>query len=124
MKVVSAELNCGWLAYFLRRIDERLVARACAFMAARSTKLTMKPSEYFSRQLYATFIDDPFGIAHRHEIGVENIIWSSDFPHSATFWPHSREKIDKDFQGVDEADQQKILTRNAAQLYGFDKEGL
>jgi len=82
------------------------------------------PSEYFRRQLYATFIDDPFGIAHRDDIGVENLLWSSDFPHSATFWPHSREKIARDFHGVDATDKQKILAGNAAQLYRFDTDGL
>ncbi len=102
LKVVSAELNCGWLPYFLRRLDERFEARgARVHGSAFPTKLTLKPSEYFRRQLYATFIDDPFGIAHRHDIGVDNLLWSSDFPHSATFWPHSREKIAKDFQDVD-----------------------
>ena len=124
LKVVSAELNCGWLPYFLRRLDERFEARgARVHGSAFPTKLTLKPSEYFHRQLYATFIDDAFGVAHRHDIGVENLLWSSDFPHSATFWPHSREKIAKDFQLVDDDDKQKILCRNTAKLYGFDLNG-
>jgi predicted TIM-barrel fold metal-dependent hydrolase len=67
------------------------------------------------------FIDDTFGIAHRHDIGVENMLWSSDFPHSATFWPHSREKIEKDFAGVSPEDRSKILAGNAARLYGFEE---
>jgi predicted TIM-barrel fold metal-dependent hydrolase len=125
LKVVSAELNCGWLAYFLRRLDERFVARGVeVYGKAFKTKLTLMPSEYFRRQLYATFIDDSFGIAHRRDIGVGNLLWSSDFPHSATFWPHSREKIAEDFQDIDEADKQKILAGNAAQLYGFDTNNL
>ena len=82
--------------------------------------MKLKPSEYFRRQLYATFIDDTFGLVHRHAIGVENMLWSSDFPHSATFWPHSREKIDRDFQEIDEEDKRKILSDNTAKLYGFD----
>ncbi len=122
LKVVSAELNCGWLPYFLRRLDERFEARGVRVHgSAFATKLTLKPSEYFRRQLYATFIDDTFGIAHRREIGLENLLWSSDFPHSATFWPHSREKIDKDFLGVEEDDKKKILRENTANLYGFDQ---
>jgi predicted TIM-barrel fold metal-dependent hydrolase len=80
----------------------------------------MKPSDYFRRQLYATFIDDPFGVAHRSEIGVDNLLWSSDFPHSATFWPHSREKIANDFEGVSEEDKRKILFENVAKLYHFN----
>jgi predicted TIM-barrel fold metal-dependent hydrolase len=123
LRVVSAELNCGWLAYYLRRMDERFEARGARVHGhAFPTRLTMKPSEYFRRQLYATFIDDAFGVAHRHDIGVENILWSSDFPHSATFWPHSREKIAQDFQGVGEEDKRKILSANTAKLYGFEMD--
>jgi predicted TIM-barrel fold metal-dependent hydrolase len=121
LKVISAELNCGWLAYFLQRMDKTFESRGERLRGSPfPTKLTMKPSEYFRRQLYATFIDDRFGVAHRHEIGVGNLLWSSDFPHSATFWPHSREKIAQDFQGVSEKDKRKILCENVAQLYGFD----
>jgi predicted TIM-barrel fold metal-dependent hydrolase len=121
LKVISAELNCGWLPYFLHRLDERFDARGIRFRGTPfSTKLTLRPSEYFRRQLYATFIDDTFGIAHRHAIGVDNILWSSDFPHSATFWPKSREKIAQDFQGVSDEEKDKILWRNTAKLYGFD----
>jgi predicted TIM-barrel fold metal-dependent hydrolase len=121
LKVVSAELNCGWLPFFLFRIDERFDATGIRFRGTPfPTKLTLKPSEYFRRQLYATFIDDPFGINHRGEIGVENMLWSSDFPHSATFWPHSQEKIAEDFQGVAEDERRKILCDNTAKLYGFD----
>ena len=121
LKVVSAELNCGWLPYFFRAWTNVSSLAECGFIgSAFPTKLTLKPSEYFRRQLYATFIDDTFGIAHRHEIGVENLLWSSDFPHSATFWPHSREKIAADFHAVSAADQEKILCQNTAQLYGFE----
>ena len=123
LRVVSAELNCGWLAYYLRRMDERFETRGARVHGhAFPTRLTMKPSEYFRRQLYATFIDDAFGVAHRHDIGVENILWSSDFPHSATFWPNSREKIAQDFQGVSEEDKRKILFENTAKLYGFEMD--
>jgi predicted TIM-barrel fold metal-dependent hydrolase len=121
LKVVAAEVNCGWLPFFLFRIDERFANTGIRFRGTPfKTKLTLKPSEYFRRQLFATFIDDPFGVKHRDEIGVENILWSSDFPHSATFWPHSQEKIVKDFENVAEADKQKILWQNSAKLYGFD----
>jgi predicted TIM-barrel fold metal-dependent hydrolase len=53
---------------------------------------------------------------------VENLLWSSDFPHIATFWPHSREKIAKDFQDVGAQDKQKILWQNTGKLYGFDAD--
>ena len=120
LRIISAELNCGWLAYFLHRMDRAFDSRGVRLQGSPfPTKLTMRPSEYFRRQLYATFIDDPYGLAHRHEIGVDNLLWSSDFPHSATFWPHSREKIAEDFQGIGAEDKRKILSENVAKLYGF-----
>src|SRR5437867_1429921 len=121
LKIISAELNCGWLAYFLHRMDRAFDSRGVRLQGSPfPTKLTMKPSEYFRRQLFATFIDDPYGLADRDEIGVDNLTWSSDFPHSAAVWPHSREKIAEDFQGIGAEDKRKILSENVAKLYGFE----
>jgi predicted TIM-barrel fold metal-dependent hydrolase len=123
LKVVAAELNFGWLAYFLSRIDAHAATRALRVHgSAFSTRLTMSPREYFNRQLYATFISDPHGIKHLDEVGADNVMWSSDFPHSATFWPNSREKIIKELAGVSEEARRKLLWENAAKLYGFDTD--
>jgi predicted TIM-barrel fold metal-dependent hydrolase len=121
LKIVSAENNCGWLPYYLQRVD-RAFARFGPSGTATPwpTKLTLKPSEYFQRQMYCTFIDDPFGVASRHWIGVDNVMWSSDYPHTASTWPRSRAIIERDFKDVNEEEKWKIIRRNAAKLYGFD----
>jgi predicted TIM-barrel fold metal-dependent hydrolase len=121
LKIVSAENNCGWLPYYLQRVD-RAFARfgPSGTVTPWPTKLTLKPSEYFQRQMYCTFIDDPFGVASRHWIGVDNIMWSSDYPHTASTWPRSRAVIDRDFKDVSEDEKWKIVRGNAAKLYGFD----
>lgn len=116
LKFVTVEVNCGWIPYFLRKLEK---------MNPRTpfpTKLTLKPNEYFHRQVYTAFIDDPFAVQHRDEIGVDRMMWSSDYPHSVSFWPHSHDKIAQDFQGVSDADERRIVWRNAAQLYGFDAD--
>jgi predicted TIM-barrel fold metal-dependent hydrolase len=121
LKIVSAENNCGWLPYYLQRMD-RGFARfgPSGTVTPWPTKLILKPSEYFRRQMYCTFIDDSFGVASRHWIGVDNIMWSSDYPHTASTWPHSRDIIARDFKDVSEVEKRKIVRENAAQLYGFD----
>jgi predicted TIM-barrel fold metal-dependent hydrolase len=121
LKIVSAENNCGWLPYYLQRMD-RGFARfgPSGTVTPWPTKLTLKPSEYFRRQMSCTFIDDSFGVASRHWIGVDNIMWSSDYPHTASTWPHSRDIIARDFKDVSEVEKRKIVRDNAAQLYGFD----
>jgi predicted TIM-barrel fold metal-dependent hydrolase len=70
--------------------------------------------------MYCTFIDDSFGVASRHWIGVDNVMWSSDYPHTASTWPHSRDIIARHFKDVSEVEKRKIVRENAAQLYGFD----
>jgi predicted TIM-barrel fold metal-dependent hydrolase len=70
--------------------------------------------------MYCTFIDDAFGVASRQWIGVDNVMWSSDYPHTASTWPHSRDIIERDFKDVSETEKWKIVRGNAAQLYGFD----
>ena len=81
LKLVSAENNCGWLPYYLQRVDRAFTRFGPSGTATPwPTKLTLKPSEYFQRQMYCTFIDDPFGVASRHWIGVDNVMWSSDYP--------------------------------------------
>jgi predicted TIM-barrel fold metal-dependent hydrolase len=121
LKIVSAENNCGWLPYYLQRMD-RGFARfgPSGTVTPWATKLTLKPSEYFRRQMYCTFIDDSFGVASRHWIGVDNVMWSSDYPHTASTWPHSRDIIERDFKDVSEVEKRKIVRENVAQLYGFD----
>ncbi len=52
--------------------------------------------------MYATFQDDRIGVLLRDQIGLDRLMWASDFPHSDSTWPHSREVIERDFEGVPE----------------------
>jgi predicted TIM-barrel fold metal-dependent hydrolase len=88
LQIVSAENNIGWLPYYLQSMDR-------AFERQRiSNKL--KPSEYFQRQMWATYIDDFVRVVSRHFIGVDKLMWSSDYAHQASTWPHSREVVARD----------------------------
>ena len=116
LRFVSAENEVGWLTFFLQRLDQS----QDEYRYLYPTALELRPSEYFRRQCYATFIDDPVGVATREFIGVDNIMWSSDYPHTVSSWPHSREIVERDLHGVPEAEKQKIVRGNAAKLYGFD----
>ena len=84
----------------------------------------MPPSEYFRRNIWATFINDRAGLHSIDLIGAERVMWSSDYPHTASTWPHSLEVIERDFVGVSEEDKAKICRDNAAKLYGFDLASL
>jgi predicted TIM-barrel fold metal-dependent hydrolase len=117
LKVVSAEIDIGWIGTFLSRLDHAY--REHRHWSGACAQLRMLPSEYFHRQVYATFMDDPAGIASREQIGVRNILWGNDYPHPDASWPHSRETIARSFEGVSEAETRRIVRDNAIELYGL-----
>ena len=79
--------------------------------------MSIKPSEYFHRQCYVNFWFEKVGIENRHHIGIDNIMWASDYPHSETTWPNSKTLTDEWFTPYGEEDKAKILWKNCAQLY-------
>jgi predicted TIM-barrel fold metal-dependent hydrolase len=113
LRVVLVESNLGWLPDYLRKLDS-MAAGHYDFPA-----LTMKPSDYFRRNMACTFIDDEYGLQQRHRLGVENIMWSTDFPHPATTWPNSRAIVDRQFADVPDAERELIVAGNAARIYGL-----
>jgi hypothetical protein len=88
------------------------------FLAPRP-KVDEPPSFYFKRQFWATFEDERAGVLTRELIGVERLMWGSDYPHTEGTFPHSREQIAKDFAGISEADVSQMVVGNAARLYGL-----
>ena len=90
---------------------------------ALETSISLKPSDYFRRQIYFTCIDDPVGLqTYQLANCTDDILWSTDYPHQATTWPYSQEVIARDFQGMPKADKRKIVRDIAAKLYGFTLE--
>lgn len=117
LKIVSAENDIGWIAYFLQRADK-------SFHRLRylnPTGLSMQPSDYFRRQIYATFMDDSAGAYTVPQLGAGNFMWSSDYPHQASTWPHSMDIIGRDFKDMPEEDRRKIVHDNCAELYGLNE---
>jgi uncharacterized protein len=113
LKIVFVEAHLYWIAGFLGQLDRKADGRY------RFPGLTMKPSEYFRRNMACTFMDDAVGLQMRHLIGIENILWSTDFPHPATTWPHSREAVDRQFADIPDEERELICSGNSARIYGL-----
>ena len=116
LKIVSAESDIGWLAHYVQRLDHTYEK----FGVMVEHPLPLKPSEYVRRQVWATFQDDPIGAANAAVFGEDNCMWASDFPHTDTTWPHSRQVIERDFANVPAHITHKIVYDNAAKLYGIE----
>jgi predicted TIM-barrel fold metal-dependent hydrolase len=83
--------------------------------------VTTLPSDTFRRQISLTFIGgDAESLAQRYEVGVENIMWSTDFPHPASTWPNSATVVEKLFADIPSAERELILAGNAARVYGLE----
>ncbi len=114
LKLVLGESGIGWLPYILERMDYTYEDRL-----TDDLKLSLKPSEYFKRQIYATFQKDPLGVRLMAEIAPDNVMWANDYPHRDGTWPCSQEAIEEQFAGVDPGIRHKMLWENASRLYGL-----
>lgn len=112
-RFVFTEAGASWLPYFRERMD--IVFRRHRFW----TKSALKepPSFYVDRQFANTFIEDTAAIRLRHEVGLRNLMWSTDYPHSDSTWPHSQKYIEEAFADVPPAERQQLLAGNAIELY-------
>ncbi|MEA3216043.1 MAG: hypothetical protein QOJ19_2199 [Acidimicrobiia bacterium] len=120
LKFVFSEFETGWVAHTLQRMDHALY---------RTPKyavdyLTMKPSDYFHRNMYVTFEDDIAGVLTRELIGVSNLLWGNDYPHHDAIWPNSMETLDKVFQGVPNSERERMCWSNTIDLYKIDTSKL
>ena len=116
LQLVCAEVDCGWVPYFKEQVDNNFHR----LYTSGTTAVKGLPSEYVERHVSFTYVTDAFGIDNRQLIGVDRILWSSDYPHVSADWPNSWKTIQATFAGVSSADRQAILAGNAARLYGFD----
>ena len=113
LRVVFVEPGLFWLPGFIRFLDSRM-HQHYEFPGVR-----LLPSEYFRRQMAATFVHEPEAVAARHELGVENVLWSTDFPHPCCNWPNAAAKVEHLFKDVPEHEIQKITWQNGATMYGI-----
>ena len=115
LKVVSTEGGIGWIPYFLEWGDH-VYDRHRHWAKSKIEK----PSFYFHRQCYAAFLDDPAGVALRHTIGVDSLLWESDYQHSDTTWPFSHDRVNDHMATIPEDGRRKIVWENAVKLFKLD----
>jgi predicted TIM-barrel fold metal-dependent hydrolase len=121
LRVPFIEVDCGWIPYFESQCDDNFLRHRKASL--RDTKLTRLPSEYMHEFFPAAFITDPFAVDNRERIGVERMLWSSDYPHITTDWPYSWKTINATFSDVPLDEKHAILAGNAERLFKFSSAG-
>jgi len=116
LKVILVEPGLGWIPWYLDILDDRFKYHYTF------PGMKMKPSDYFKRQMGATFMYEPRWVELFYkEFGAQCLMWSSDFPHPATSWPDSQAKVEDQFNfaGITDADRDRITWGNAAKMFNL-----
>ena len=121
LRIYWAENNIGWLPYFYQQMDQAYkVSASWAERLLGLKRLSRLPSEYLREHALWGFFDDPIGVELRHHVGVDKIMWSTDFPHIVTHWPRSLEVMEQQFAGVPDDERELMLAGNAVRFFRLD----
>lgn len=131
LKLVMTEQGSGWVGATLDSLDitaaryGRNTSAIARFAGPTAGSLEAKPSEFWQRQCWvgASFMR-PVECAERYRIGIDKIMWGSDYPHYEGTSPHTREALRHTFSPVEPAEIAAMVGGNAAGVYGFDLAAL
>jgi len=118
LKLAIVEFELSWVPYLLDSMD--YTYRERHEEALYRFKGDARPSDFFHSNVYLSFQEDAVGIRLRDIIGVDRLMWGSDYPHSESTFPRSQEILAEILSGVPSDEQDKIVGSNAAVVYGFD----
>jgi di/tricarboxylate transporter/predicted TIM-barrel fold metal-dependent hydrolase len=118
LRVGSAEHELSWVPHFLERIDYTYTQRPRRDWWYRF-KGSAVPSDFFHRNVFLSFQEDHLGIRDRDLIGVDTLMWGSDYPHTEATFPRSQQILERILDGVPEDERQKIVSSSVARLYHF-----
>jgi hypothetical protein len=117
VKFALTEGGTGWIPYFLERLDRTYDMHSAWTGQDFGGKL---PSEVFREHFLTCFIIDPVGVQLRHVIGIDNIAWELDYPHSDSSWPTPAEQLMSVAADVPDDELNKMTHENAMRWYSFD----
>jgi predicted TIM-barrel fold metal-dependent hydrolase len=116
LRFVSVESGIGWLPFILEALDYQIQETVPLAM----DRLSMKPSEYFRRQVYACFWFESRSLVPVIEaVGVDNCMFETDFPHPTCLYPDPLSRVAESLAGVDSEFRHKVLSGNACRVYSL-----
>jgi uncharacterized protein len=116
LEIYLAETNAGWMPETFYMMDDSYEL----FRDWYGADLRMRPSEYATRHFWFGMVRDPLALRMRDLLPAERLMWGSDFPHSVTSYPRSREYLRTAFQGVPDSLRRLILVENPCRFFGLD----
>jgi predicted TIM-barrel fold metal-dependent hydrolase len=118
LKVCLAESQLGWIPYVLSRADfvwEEMSGEG--FTGIDKAAMPEPPSAYFARNVWVTFFRDPVGLELLDRLGVDRVLYETDYPHTDTSWPDCRTVAEEYTAGLSERDAAMVVAGNAKDLF-------
>jgi predicted TIM-barrel fold metal-dependent hydrolase len=116
LQVPMIEIGIGWVPHFLEMMDDKYWRNR----VWAGLDIERPPSDYWRTNLSATFITDRTGIDLRHRLGVDTVMWSTDYPHHGNDWPYSRRTIEETMGHLAPDERDLIVAGNAVRIFGLD----
>jgi len=113
LNLLYAESQIGWIPYVLQRIDQVWEDNQAW---AQTKHIPEPPSTYYYQSIYGCFINDPHGLSSLDEIGLGNVTAETDYPHSDSSWPNTKEVMTKLTAGLSDTEIHQVLRGNAIKL--------
>ncbi|HEX3461812.1 MAG TPA: amidohydrolase family protein [Acidimicrobiales bacterium] len=118
LKIVFGECNIGWLPYLLERMD--IAWGENRGWTEVADLLPEPPSEIFRRQVHTTVFRDSHGMSSIGEIGVDNVMFEVDYPHTDSTWPGSMKLVEEYSHVMPAESLRKVVRGNAIRVFGLD----
>jgi predicted TIM-barrel fold metal-dependent hydrolase len=121
LQIYLAEVQVGWVPNCMEQADILYQRHHPWWTAHRGfTPMPEPPSFYLKRNVLWGFYDNPVGVVMRHYMGVEHLMWLTDFPHGPSDWPNSLDVVARNFAGVPEDETQLMVCGNAVRFFHLD----
>lgn len=119
LKVISAENDITWLPSYMERLAHDFPKMRKFVVQDVEYPYPLAPIDYFRQNVYATFEDEVAGVQIRHHIGIDKLMWASDYPHEDSTWPDSRAVLAQNLAGVPAEEAALIARKNVLSVYNL-----
>jgi len=122
LKIAFSESQVGWMPFLLERLDTLFVkSKAWAGLDPRMTEL---PSTYVKGRVFGCFFDDMIGVDLRHKIGIEQLVFETDYPHQDSTWPNTHRVVEEIGRRVPADELEMLIRSNAIKMLDLDPRDL
>jgi predicted TIM-barrel fold metal-dependent hydrolase len=118
LKIAFSESQVGWMPFLMERVD-RVFVNSHAW-AQLDPVLTDLPSSYVAGRVFGCFFDDMVGVDARHQIGIGQLVFETDYPHQDTTWPHTTELVGRIAERVTPDELELLIRTNAITMLDLD----